>query len=236
MGVYFLPHDHVAHILSYRELRDFFRIFRLMIDSIGRTEERRFHAQDALDQPLRQIQLPMNLSPRDFVKGGVRVRVIPDLVAFGVFALHNFRPTTAVRPYHEKRSGSLLFSEDTENSRSPLWIGSIVKRDGNLAVCRTDLIDAIGEWIGFVFFRSEQIASRVVGKAAPALLGRVRKTPDVTIPFQYQVGPGRKVLDFLTQRIVRPRRVPDGPNRGVRRTQPPQRGALHAEALAGPQI
>ncbi len=50
-----LPHDQITHVLGKRKLRHFFRVFRLMIDAIRRTEENGLHSQSAFNQALRQI-------------------------------------------------------------------------------------------------------------------------------------------------------------------------------------
>ena len=75
------------------KLRHFFGVFRLMIDPVGRAEENGFHAESAFDQALREIQLPTQLGGRDFVKDRMRVGVIANSVALGVFAFREFRVT-----------------------------------------------------------------------------------------------------------------------------------------------
>ena len=53
--VNFLPDNQIPHILRQRQFLYFFRKFRLVIDSIRRPEQNRFHSQRAFNQPLRNI-------------------------------------------------------------------------------------------------------------------------------------------------------------------------------------
>ena len=98
----FLADDQIAHVLRDRKLRDFFGVFRLMIDAVGRAEQNGFHADGAFDQALREVELPANLRFGDFVEIRMRVGVIADLVAFGVFALEDFGILAGLHADHEK--------------------------------------------------------------------------------------------------------------------------------------
>ena len=55
--------------------------FRLVIDSVGRTEQRGLHAQAALEQQFGEIQFELNLRLRNGVEFRMREGVIADFVA-----------------------------------------------------------------------------------------------------------------------------------------------------------
>ena len=54
-------HNDVSHRLRNRQHLHFARGFRLMIDSVRRPKQRRFHSQAALDQQFREIQFELQL-------------------------------------------------------------------------------------------------------------------------------------------------------------------------------
>src|SRR5262249_4460409 len=85
VSVDFLTDNEVTHILGDGELCDLLRIFRLMIDSVGRTEEDGFRADGAFQQALREIEFPVNLVFLDVVEWRMRVSVIANLMSLGVF-------------------------------------------------------------------------------------------------------------------------------------------------------
>src|SRR6202166_4606092 len=49
VGINFLTHDDVAHILRERQLRHFLCVFRFMVDSVGRAKKNGFDAEGAFD-------------------------------------------------------------------------------------------------------------------------------------------------------------------------------------------
>ena len=63
----FLTDDQIAHVLDRGQLRHFFRVFRLVVNSIRWPEQDGFHAECAFNQPLRDIQFPPKLRGRNLV-------------------------------------------------------------------------------------------------------------------------------------------------------------------------
>src|SRR6266568_676428 len=93
--------------------------------------------------------------------------------------------------------------------------GTFVKRNHDLLVCCTELIDVVGERNGVVVFVGEKIAPRVVFEGTPAALGFVREMPDVAVAFQDQIRARRQIGEFLPGRIVGPRSVPGRPDGSI---------------------
>src|ERR1700674_5017621 len=153
----------------------------------------------------------------------MRVGVVANLMALGILALHNFWPLAGVHADYEKRGGHFFLFEYVENFWRPALVRTIVEGDGDFVVRRADLIDVVGEGIGFVFLAGYEIAGRVVDKAAQAALGSIGEMPDVAVAFKDQVGARRNVFYFCAHRIVGARRIPDRPDRAVRGAHAPQR-------------
>ena len=63
----------------------------LLVDIVGRAEVERLHAQLALEQALGEVDLQIELARGDFADVGMRIGVVPDLVAFADDALHEAR-------------------------------------------------------------------------------------------------------------------------------------------------
>src|SRR5882672_7403885 len=53
-----LADDEITHLLRHGKLHDLLRIFRLVINAVGRAEKDGFYTERAFNQALRQIQLP----------------------------------------------------------------------------------------------------------------------------------------------------------------------------------
>src|SRR5712671_4466023 len=130
----------------------------------------------------------MNFSFGDVVKAGMGVGVIADLMAFGVFALHDLRKLAGVDTDYEKRCRNVFLLEDVEDFGSPAEVGAIVEGDGDFVVGRANLVDVVGERIGFVFLAGKEVAGGIVNETAHAAFGRVGEMPDVTVAFKDQVG------------------------------------------------
>src|SRR5882762_5929916 len=166
VGIDFLADDQVAHILGEGQLRDLFGVLGLMVDAVGRAEEDGFDADGAPDQTLGEIQLPMNFGFGDVVKAGMGVGVIADLVAFGVLALYDLRKLAGVDTDYEESCGNVFLLEDVEDFGGPTEVGAIVEGDGDFVVGRADLVDVVGERIGFVFLGGKEVAGGVVNETA----------------------------------------------------------------------
>ncbi len=205
VGVDFLPDDQVAHVLRNRQLRHFFRVFGLMIDAVGRPEEDGLHANNTFDQPLRQVQLPMNLSLRDVIERWMGISMVAYFMAFSVFPLHDLRPLTSRHADHEKCRGDFLFLEDVQDFGRPAIVGAIVKGNRDFVVGRAELIDVVGERIGIVIFAGDEIAGPIVNEAATAALRSVGEMPHVSVAFKNEIRAWWNVFDFFPHRVVRPR-------------------------------
>ena len=175
MRVDFLADDQIAHILRDRKLRDFFGVFGLVIDAVGRAEQNRFHADGAFDQALRQVEFPTNLRLGDFVEIRMRVGVVADFVAVGVFALQDFGIFAGLYADHEKCGGNVFLFEDVEDLRRPARVGAIVKRDRQFLFGRADLVDVVGKRDRFVIFVGEKIGGGVVGEACACRVSACRR-------------------------------------------------------------
>ncbi len=78
--------DDVAHGLRNRQHLNFAGGFRLMIDAVGRTEEKSFHAEIAFEEQLGEVQFDLQLRFRNRFKIGMSEGVITDFVSRLVFA------------------------------------------------------------------------------------------------------------------------------------------------------
>ncbi len=154
-GSIFCPMIRYPISCAIGQLRHFFRIFRLVVDSIRRTEQNRLDAEGAFDQPLRQIQFPTNLCRRNFVKMRMRVGVIADLVAFRIFAFQNLRPLVRFDANHKKRRrNAFSLSEHPGSSESSAGRG---RRQMSTPVFfgRAKLIDIVRKRVAIVLFGGE---------------------------------------------------------------------------------
>ena len=100
--------DKVAHALCDRQLCNFVGCFRLVIDAVRRAEQQRFYAQRAVQQPLGDVQLDVDLGARDFVPAGMRVSVIADFMAFAILALDQADGIVGGASDYEKVAGAFL--------------------------------------------------------------------------------------------------------------------------------
>ena len=146
----FLSDDQIAHVLYSGQLRYFFRVFRLVVNSIRRPEENRFRAERALNQALRNIQFPSQLRRRNFVQHRMRVSVISNRMAVRIFAFENSGRFRRFLPDHKKGRRHMLLFEHIENFRCPARIGAVVEGDGNLFVRCAQLIDLIGKRVALI--------------------------------------------------------------------------------------
>src|ERR1700738_1861919 len=107
----------------------------------------------------------MKLGFRDVVKARMGVGMVPDLMAFGILALHNFRPLTGIHADYEKCGRHFLLFEDVENFRSPPSVGAVIEGQGNLVVRGAYLINVIGKRVGLVLLAGEGVGGRVEDEA-----------------------------------------------------------------------
>ena len=160
MGVHLLADDDVAHLLRGRKMRHFFGKFGLVVDAVRRPEKKGFGPDHALDQALGEIEFPANLRVGQIRVFPVRMRVgvIPDFVPFRVFPAKQLRPLVRRQADHKEGRRDVLFLEHIEDFGSPLPIRPVVEGDGQFFLGGADLVDAIGERIGFVLFVGNEIA------------------------------------------------------------------------------
>ena len=236
VGVDALTNDQVAQLLRIGKLRNFFGIFRLVIDAVGRPEKNGLCADGAFDEPLRQVQFPTDLCVRNFVEFRVRKSVVPDFVAFRVLALQNVRPAVRFVANDEESAGHILLFQNVQHLGGPLRIRAIVERKSDFLVRGADLIDVEREGNGVVRFVCEEVTRGIVFEGSLPPFGRVRDVPDVALAFEDQIWARREVGKFLAGGVVGPRGIPNRPYRCVRRAQPPEGRALNAEFIARTQF
>ena len=215
--IHLLADDDVAHILRGGKVRHLFGKFGLVVDAIGRAEEKGFHAKDAFDQAFSEVEFPANLGGGEIGVFPVwmRIRVIANFVAFRVFPAEKLRPLVGIQTNDEKSRRHIFLFQNVENLGSPGRIRPIVEGEGEFFLCRPDLVDVVGERVGIVLFTGDEIACRVVGKGPVAALGSVDEVPDIAIPIEDQIRPRRKVGQLLPHGVVRPGGIPDRPHGGV---------------------
>src|SRR6266403_177428 len=150
-----LADNQVSELLGIGKLRHFLGIFRLVIDTVGRTEEDRLYSERAFNQALRQIQLPADFRACNVVELWMREGMISNFVAFGVLALENIRPLVGhVADYKEHTRYVFLF-QNVQDLRRPFRIGAIVKGKNHFFMRGADLVNVIGERNGVVRFIGE---------------------------------------------------------------------------------
>ena len=100
--------------------RHFVRRFGLVVDAVRRAEQERLHAQRAVQQALGDVQLHVNLRARDFVPARMRVGVVADLVAFGIFAPDHSQRIVGAAADHEKSGRRFFRLQNIQNFRREL--------------------------------------------------------------------------------------------------------------------
>src|SRR6266850_2522845 len=194
------------------------------------------YAERALNQAFGQIQLPADFRACNVVELWMREGMISNFVAFGVLALENVRPLVGHVADYEEHTRHVFLLQNVQDLRRPFRIRAIVKGKNHFFIRCADLVNVVGERDGIVRFVREKIALRIVFEGTFAVLWCVSDVPDIAITFENQVRTRRKIREFLPGRRVGPGRIPDRPQRSVRRTEPPERCALHAQSLAGPEL
>ena len=229
-------HDDVTHGLRNRQHLNFTGSFWLVVNSVRWAEQQRLHAEVALDEQFRQIQLDLQLRFRDGFEIWMRESVIAYFVALLVRTLYQLRMLIGGFADREKCCWSMFLFEDIEDFRRPRLVGTVVESQRHFVRRGTHLLDAPGKRITLIGFVVEHIARGIVIESAPATLRRRGDAPDVSRALQNQIVARWNFLEFCANRVGGMCGVPDGPDRRIFHAQAPQRGAAHAGALGGAQL
>src|SRR5262249_20360298 len=150
--------------------------------------------------------------------------------------LQNLRPLACVQSNYKKRRRDMLLFQNVENLWCPSWIWTVIKRNRQLFRGGSKLVNVVRNREALVVFTREKVRSGIVCEIPYTSLRLAGELPNVPIALQNQIGPGRHILQLFAQSIVRVRRIPNFPKRGIRGAEAPHCGSLHAESLTRAQL
>src|SRR5215472_17697548 len=165
----------------------------------------------------------------------MRERVVPDQMSFVINPLCDSRKLVGLNANQKEGRPGILFLEDIENLRSPLWVGTIVERDRDFI--RTIPVSADAIWFGHGLkdLVIDHLAVGINADVADAMSRLVFDAEDFSLTFHVNVGAGRYVTQlFGCARIAG--HVPYAPQRPVLTAQPPQCEGLDPQGLCGSHL
>ena len=227
--------DRVPHLLDAVGRRRLVVRVRLLIDRVRRPEIQRLPSRLCRKQPLRPVQLQLQLPRRDFADVRMRERVIADLVPLAHVSLQQSNVLLRLLPDHQEGALHVILLQDVENPRRPDRIGPIVETQRQLVRIVSVLLDRVRPWQPDHPLVNQGEVVRVHQDRALARLRRRYDPQNVPLAFGVHVLARRHRLQQI-RRIRRSRPIPYLPQRRILFAQPPQRKGPQPQLPSGTQL
>ncbi len=181
VGVDLRADDRIAELLGVAQSFQSSGRNGLIIDAVRRSKEPCADAQPALDQPLGEHELELQLRGGHFLEVGVRIGVIADLVSLGVDALEQTRRLIGGEAGHEERGRDVLRPQHVEDAGREARVRAVVEGERDLPRRASSLLDLEGMRVAREVLVDDRSRGGVAADVAPPRLRGSGDLPDVAV-------------------------------------------------------